>query len=60
MGILTGGGDCPGINAVTRAVVKKAINEKDMEVIGEEESSVSWLLPKGRNLRMVILLYRES
>src|SRR4030043_1995851 len=35
--ILTGGGDCPGINAVIRAVVKKAINEKGMEVIGIED-----------------------
>jgi phosphofructokinase-like protein len=32
--ILTGGGDCPGINAVIRAVTKKAILEYDMEVIG--------------------------
>lgn len=37
IGILTGGGDCPGINAVIRAVVKKAILEKDMEVIGFED-----------------------
>jgi len=35
--ILTGGGDCPGINAVIRAVAKKAINEKDWEVIGIED-----------------------
>lgn len=35
--VLTGGGDCPGINAVIRAVVKKAINEKNMEVIGIED-----------------------
>ncbi len=35
--ILTGGGDCPGINAVIRAVAKKAIYEKDMEVIGIED-----------------------
>ena len=32
--ILTGGGDCPGINAVIRAVTKVAINEKGIEVIG--------------------------
>jgi 6-phosphofructokinase 1 len=32
--ILTGGGDCPGINAVIRAVAKKAIHEQGMEVIG--------------------------
>ena len=37
VGILTGGGDCPGINAVIRAVVKKAIHEKGMEVIGIED-----------------------
>lgn len=35
--ILTGGGDCPGINAVIRAVVKKAIIEDDMEIIGIED-----------------------
>jgi 6-phosphofructokinase 1 len=37
IGILTGGGDCPGINAVIRAVAKKAIYEKGMEVIGIED-----------------------
>jgi len=37
IGILTGGGDCPGINAVIRAVAKKAINEMGMEVIGIED-----------------------
>ena len=35
--ILTGGGDCPGINAVIRAVAKKSIYEKGMEVIGIED-----------------------
>ena len=29
LAILTGGGDCPGINAVIRAVTKKAILEYD-------------------------------
>jgi 6-phosphofructokinase 1 len=37
VGILTGGGDCPGINAVIRAVAKKAIDDKGMEVIGIED-----------------------
>jgi phosphofructokinase-like protein len=32
--ILTGGGDCPGMNAVIRTVTKKAILEHDMDVIG--------------------------
>jgi 6-phosphofructokinase 1 len=35
--ILTGGGDCPGINAVIRAVAKKAIIEYGMEVMGIED-----------------------
>lgn len=32
--ILTGGGDCPGLNAVIRAVVKRASKEKEWEIIG--------------------------
>lgn len=35
--ILTGGGDCPGINAVIRAVAKKAILQENMEVFGIED-----------------------
>ncbi len=34
IGMLTGGGDCPGLNAVIRAVTKTAINDYDVEVIG--------------------------
>ena len=32
--ITTGGGDCPGLNAVIRAIVKRASQEHDWEVIG--------------------------
>jgi 6-phosphofructokinase 1 len=32
--ILTGGGDCPGLNAVIRAVVKTAQNEHGWDVVG--------------------------
>lgn len=32
--IVTGGGDCPGLNATIRAIVKRASQEKDWEVIG--------------------------
>ena len=32
--ILTGGGDCPGLNAVIRGVSKRARKEKDWEVYG--------------------------
>jgi len=35
--VLTGGGDCPGLNAVIRAVAKKAMLDHDMEVIGVED-----------------------
>ncbi len=34
IGVLTGGGDCPGLNAVIRAVVKTAVNDYGMSVIG--------------------------
>jgi len=34
IGILTGGGDCPGLNAVIRAVVRKATAEHGDEVVG--------------------------
>ena len=34
IGILTGGGDCPGLNAVIRAVVRKGIANHGHELIG--------------------------
>jgi len=34
VGVLTGGGDCPGLNAVIRGVVRKAEREYGDEVIG--------------------------
>jgi len=34
IGVLTGGGDCPGLNAVIRAVVRKAIDLHGDQVIG--------------------------
>lgn len=37
IGIVTGGGDAPGLNAVIRAVVKTAVSEFDMSVIGIED-----------------------
>jgi 6-phosphofructokinase len=32
--IATGGGDCPGLNAVIRAIVKRASKEHNWEVLG--------------------------
>lgn len=34
IGILTGGGDCPGLNAVIRAVVRHSIKDYSSEVVG--------------------------
>ena len=34
IGILTGGGDCPGLNTVIRAVVRKCISTRQIECIG--------------------------
>ncbi|HVL99072.1 MAG TPA: ATP-dependent 6-phosphofructokinase [Egibacteraceae bacterium] len=34
VGILTGGGDCPGLNAVIRAVVRRGIDEHNIAVSG--------------------------
>ncbi len=63
IGILTGGGDAPGLNAAIRAVVRTAIGEYGMSCIGIEDSfegilgethtvklttkSVSGILPRG-------------
>ncbi|MBC7230671.1 MAG: 6-phosphofructokinase [Actinobacteria bacterium] len=62
IGILTGGGDCPGLNAVIRAVTKSAIFEHGLEVAGISEGfggliennwrllgdeDVSGILPRG-------------
>ncbi len=35
--VMTGGGDCPGLNAVIRAVVKTAINKYGLEVWGVQD-----------------------
>ncbi len=34
VGVLTGGGDCPGLNAVIRAVVRRGVREYDFEFVG--------------------------
>jgi 6-phosphofructokinase 1 len=38
IGIVTGGGDAPGLNAVIRAAVKTAVGEYGMRVVGIEDS----------------------
>src|SRR5436190_23793245 len=36
--VLTGGGDCPGMNAVIRGIAKRARREKGWEVYGSIEA----------------------
>jgi len=62
IGVLTGGGDCPGLNAVIRAVVNTAIRNYKLEVYGIQDGyaglinkkilplelrDVSGILPRG-------------
>jgi ATP-dependent phosphofructokinase / diphosphate-dependent phosphofructokinase len=53
IGLLTGGGDCAGLNAVIRAVVKVAILEYEWEVLGIENGYEGLILP-GKVRRMTI------
>jgi phosphofructokinase-like protein len=63
--ILTGGGDCPGLNAVIRAAVRTAIRDYDFEVLGVQlgfeglmtgatvpltSETIRGILPKGGTL----------
>ncbi len=49
IGVLTGGGDCPGLNAVIRAVVKEAIFH-DISVIGIEDAFLGLIEDRCREL----------
>lgn len=50
IGILTGGGDCPGLNAVIRAVTKALINECGARVTGIERGFLGLLERRVRPL----------
>ncbi len=51
IGVLTGGGDCPGLNAVIRAIVKSASVKYACEVVGIEDGFDGLVLPnKTRDL----------
>jgi phosphofructokinase-like protein len=51
VGVLTGGGDCPGLNAVIRGVVKSAEGKYGWEAIGIEDSFEGLILP-GKTIKM--------
>ena len=50
VGILTGGGDCPGLNAVIRAVTKSLLLQHDAEVIGFEDGFMGLIERRARAL----------
>src|SRR5258708_16404002 len=53
IGICTGGGDCPGLNAVIRGVVRSAIMRYGWQVIGIEDSFDGLIWPnKQRELTL--------
>ncbi|MEU5769299.1 6-phosphofructokinase [Streptomyces asoensis] len=52
VGVLTGGGDCPGLNAVIRAIVRKGVQEYGHEFVGFRDG---WRGPlEGRSIRLDI------
>ena len=52
VGILTAGGDCPGLNAVIRAFVKTAETHDDWEIVGILDGFEGLMTPNGvRQLR---------
>jgi 6-phosphofructokinase 1 len=50
VGILTGGGDCPGLNAVIRAVAKSLILQCDADVVGIEDGFMGLIERRTREL----------
>lgn len=52
IGVLTGGGDCPGLNAVIRAVVKTAIGNYSLSVTGFENGFGGLIQNRARDLTM--------
>jgi 6-phosphofructokinase 1 len=50
VGILTGGGDCPGLNAVIRAVTKSLILQSGAEVFGFEDGFLGLIEKRYRKL----------
>lgn len=50
VGLLTGGGDCPGLNAVIRAVTKSLINLCNAEVVGIEDGFAGLMTGRARPL----------
>ena len=50
VGILTGGGDCSGLNAVIRAATRSAITEHEAEMVGIEDGFDGLIFDRHRML----------
>jgi phosphofructokinase-like protein len=50
IGVLTGGGDCPGLNAVIRAIVRKGVGEYGHDFVGYRDG---WRGPLERDSRQL-------
>ena len=50
LGILTGGGDCPGLNAVIRAVVARTLRTYEGHILGFEDGWLGLLRDRVRDL----------
>ncbi|MEM3341967.1 MAG: ATP-dependent 6-phosphofructokinase [Thermoplasmata archaeon] len=57
VGILTGGGDCPGLNAVIYGALLRAYNHKDIEVIGIKKGWEAFDIPKDQLTPEVVKKY---
>jgi phosphofructokinase-like protein len=53
IGILTGGGDCPGLNAAIRAVAKTAMIDQGWTVFGIEDGYAGFVEGRGRTLQYI-------
>jgi ATP-dependent phosphofructokinase / diphosphate-dependent phosphofructokinase len=58
IGLVTGGGDAPGLNAVIRAVVRTAVGEFGLRVIGIEDSFEGLLGDEPRTRELTIASVR--
>jgi 6-phosphofructokinase 1 len=59
VGILTGGGDAPGLNAVIYGALLKAFDAKDVEIIGIKKGWKAFDIPKEQLTPEVIAKYLE-
>ena len=50
IGVMTAGGDCPGLNAVIRAVTKPALAKYNLEVMGIEDGFLGLIQDRVRPL----------